>query len=242
MIKIAVCDDEPNAVKDLEDHINNCLSELGILYEICLFDKSKAFWYEVEDGVHFDIIFLDIEMPGLDGMKLAEMFQEFLPDVILIFVSSHKKYVFDSFRLDAFRFIPKDQLEGRIEEALMEAVRKIQGRTERYYIVENRAGVVRVPLRAIVKITREGKNIIIETEKGERLYMRKSLAEALNELPAEEFNMVVRGTICNLAQIVRIEEDGLLLKNGEKVPLVKGKVMEVKQLVKGYWINREKVE
>jgi len=118
MIKIAVCDDEPNVVEELENRINNCLSELGILYEICLFDKSKAFWYEVEDGVHFDIIFLDIEMPGIDGMKLAEMFQEFLPDVILIFVSSHKKYVFDSFRLDAFRFIPKDQLDDRMRDEI----------------------------------------------------------------------------------------------------------------------------
>lgn len=242
MIKIAICDDETRMIERLKNYINSCMDESGIQYEISAFDKSRAFWYEVEDGVVFDIILLDIEMPGIDGMKLAEMFQELLPDAILIFVSAHKKYVFDSFRLDAFRFIPKDQLDDRIEEALVEAVWKIQGRTERYYIVENRAGMVRVPLRSIVKITREGKNIIIETEKGEKLYMRKSLVEVLNELPAEEFNMVIRGTICNLAQIVRIDEDGLLLKNGEKVPLVKGKVMELKQLVKGYWINRERVE
>ncbi len=239
MIRISVCDDEPKIVTILEEQIDNYLSKNDIQYEIKSFDNSKALWYEIEDGMVFDIILLDIEMPGIDGMKLAEMLQEFLPEAILIFVSSHKKYVFDSFKLDAFRFIPKEQIDDRIEEALEEAIRKIQSRKERYYIVENRTGVVRVPLSSIIKITREGKNIIIETEKGEKLYMRKSLVEALNELPAEDFNMVIRGTICNLVQIVRIDEDGLLLKNGDKVPIVKGKVMEVKQLVKRYWANKE---
>lgn len=239
MIKIGLCDDEPKILEVIKRQVESCLNKIQLQYRIYDFDNSKALWYEIEDGAFFDIILLDIEMPGLDGMKLAKRIHDYLPEALLIFVSAHRKYVFDSFKLDVFRFIPKDQIDNRLDEAVLDAVHKIQQNESSCYIVQNRTGIAKIPLSSIVKITRDGKNIVIVTEKGEEYYMRKSLAEALADLPSTDFDMVVRGTICNLAQIIRIDEDGILLKNGERLPLVRGKVLELKEKVKNYWIDRD---
>ena len=71
MIRIAVCDDEQCFVEQIYTILSVQAKEISSALHISTYMDSGQLLYDVEDGVHFDLLFLDIEMPGTDGMSLA---------------------------------------------------------------------------------------------------------------------------------------------------------------------------
>lgn len=82
---------------------------------------AKNLLYEAEDGKRFDLLLLDIEMPGMDGLELASRLRQLLPDALLIFITSHVEFALDAYELSTFRYIPKNNMDGRLEHALLDA-------------------------------------------------------------------------------------------------------------------------
>lgn len=79
MLNIAICDDDAYASKQVEQFACKLLLQNHEIYKIHVFSSSKALLYEVQDGTAFDILLLDIEMPGLDGMELTEALKNISP-------------------------------------------------------------------------------------------------------------------------------------------------------------------
>ena len=86
MIRIAICDDESKTVKSNTQVAELCLSRLSIVGEIETYTQSYNLLYDItEDSFYYDLILLDIEMPGHTGMELAAKIKPFLPNVKIIF-------------------------------------------------------------------------------------------------------------------------------------------------------------
>ena len=102
MLRIAICDDDRADAERIRTAIMKSLEIAGEPYSCQIFQSGKTLEYEVEDGQFFDLLFLDIELGGEDGFVLAEHLQGRLPAALLIFVSSHEKYVYDSFNYTPF--------------------------------------------------------------------------------------------------------------------------------------------
>lgn len=91
VIKIAICDDEEKAVALHERIVKSCLQSQGIGYEITTYTQSRNLLYDItDDGFFYDLILLDIEMPGISGMEIPQQLKGFLPNVKIIFDNFHK--------------------------------------------------------------------------------------------------------------------------------------------------------
>ncbi|MEY8533208.1 response regulator [Blautia pseudococcoides] len=90
---------------------------------MCYTRSQKLLCHITEDGSHYDLILLDIEMAETDGMELAEKIKPFLPDVKIIFITSHLEYAIDAYELSIFRYVPKNDIEKRLTAAITDAVR-----------------------------------------------------------------------------------------------------------------------
>ena len=102
MIKIAICDDEMTFV----DKINTLISEWSAQNQyfsvIQTFSNGQNLIYDIEDGQHYDLVILDIEMPAINGMEVADAIRRLLPDILVIFVTSHTEYALDAYELSIF--------------------------------------------------------------------------------------------------------------------------------------------
>ena len=110
MIRIAVCDDEQCFVEQIYTILSVQAKEISSALHISTYMDSGQLLYDVEDGAHFDLLFLDIEMPGTDGMSLAGAIRRSLPLALIVFITSHTKYAVKAFELSVFRYIPKPEL------------------------------------------------------------------------------------------------------------------------------------
>ena len=105
--RLVICDDEGWVLDKMEAYVRECYRQNRIFVSLQCFDRGKSLLYEVEDGARFDLLLLDIEMPGMDGMELASLVKKRLPDVLIIFLTSHMEYALDA--MERMKDGPKEE-------------------------------------------------------------------------------------------------------------------------------------
>ena len=235
VIKIAICDDEEKAVALHERIVKSCLQSQGIGYEITTYTQSRNLLYDItDDGFFYDLILLDIEMPGISGMEIPQQLKGFLPNVKIIFVTSHTEYAIDAFELSIFRYVPKNNLEVKLAAAVTDAAKLIELEAGQEYTIQTASRMEKIPYKDIFYIQRDGKNASIISSVG-IAKVRKSLQQVFDELNTPEFIFVDRGCIVNIIHIMKISDGMVVLKNGEQLPISRSHLQEVKQKINQFW-------
>ncbi|MGN0335463.1 MAG: LytR/AlgR family response regulator transcription factor [Lachnospiraceae bacterium] len=242
MIRIAICDDDIDKGKWIYSKVWNLMNSYFCNCEIQIFSSSKTLLHEIGDGMCFELLLLDIEMPELDGMKLTEIIKTYLSDVLIIFITSHEKYVYESFKVQPFRFIPKIYIEKMLPLAMKDAMEYIKKSEGKFLCIENNNGLEKIPTRIITYIWHREKYAYIEKTNGEHAKVRKTLKRVYDELPQEDFVWLDRGCICNLIHIGRISRGDVVLIDGTRLQVSKDRLTEVKDTIRKYWIGKEKNE
>lgn len=235
MVRLAICDDEEKMVSLHLDRIRRILEKNRIACETETYTRSENLLYDItEDGFYYDILLLDIEMPGITGMELAEKIRPHLPDVRIIFITSHMEYAIDAYELSIFRYVPKNDLEKRLPSAVLDAVRLAELEEGRVYTIRTNSRLERIPYKSIYYIERDGKNAAIVTAAGVSK-VRRTLAQIHEELDAEEFIYIDRGCIVNLIYIAQVKGNTAVLKDGSVLPVSRSHLQSVKEEINRYW-------
>lgn len=242
MIRVGLCDDEPVLLQKLNQFVSDCYAGHQIFAQTQTFEKSQALLYEIEDGAVFDLLLLDIEMPGMDGMALAARVKEFLPNVLVIFITSHMEYVLDAYELSVFRYIPKADPGPRLIHALLDAAAIIDLQLRESYVIQSQNRLERIPLQSLLYITHEGKNAVLVTdlpgttnEKNTCCRVRRSLQQVYEELDGKQFLFIDRGCIVNLSKVMSIRENQVLLKDGTLLPVSLARLPALKEKLLEFW-------
>lgn len=254
MIQIAICDDERESVALHEKIVKTSLQKLGIGYEITTYTKSSNLLYDItDDHFFYDLLLLDIEMPGFTGMELPEKIKPFLPNVKIIFITSHLEYAIDAYELSIFRYVPKDHPERRLSAAVADAAKLIELEAGQEYIIQTSHRMEKIPYKSMFYIERDGgKNALIHFQSlsaGGRTEgtsspasagmatakVRKSLQQIYSELDSPEFLFIDRSYIVNIIQIMKVSDGTAVLKNGAKLPISRAHLQEVKLQINRFW-------
>lgn len=235
MVRIAICDDEEKAVALHEQFVKDSLQACSIGYEITTYTQSRNLIYDIiDDGFFYDLILLDIEMPGISGMEIPQQIKAFLPNVRIIFVTSHTEYAIDAFELSIFRYVPKNNLEVKLTTAVTDAAKLIELEAGQEYTIQTAKRMEKIPYKDIFYIQRDGKNASIVSIAGISK-VRKSLQQVFDELDTPEFIFIDRGYIVNIIQIMKISDGMAVLKNGEQLPISRSHLQEVKRQINQFW-------
>lgn len=235
VIKIAICDDEKKAVVLHEQIVKSCLQAQCIGYEITTYTQSRNLLCDItDDGFFYDLILLDIEMPEISGMEITKQIKTFLPNIRIIFVTSHLKYAIDAFELSIFRYVPKNNLEVKLSAAVTDAAKLIELESGQEYTIQTANRMEKIPYKDIFYIRRDGKNASIVSGNGTSK-VRKSLKQVFDELNAPEFIFIDRGYIVNIIQVMKISDGMAVLKNGKQLPVSRSHLQEVKKKINQFW-------
>lgn len=235
MLHIAVCDDDGAVAAANAAAAEEVLLECGNIGRVATYTDSGNLLYDItEDGFYFDLILLDIEMPGSSGMELAGKIKPVLPNAKIIFITSHIEYAIDAFELSVFRYVPKQDREKRLFSAIRDAVKLLAIEDGRVYTIQTNSRLEKIPYREIYYIERDGKNATIVTESGTSK-VRKSLQQVYEELASEEFLYIDRGCIVNLIHVMQVKDGMAVLKNQTALPISRSHLKEVKEHINEYW-------
>ena len=211
-MKISICDDLNNELDRLE---SLCL-EFDPHATVIKYTNGHQLCAELDKN-NVNIIILDIDMPGDDGIAVGKRIRESGNDVIIIFYTSYPQYAVESYDCDAFYYLMKDCSKNKFFTVLKRAYDKIKI-NRKYIVIQQRKTPRRIPISDIYYIECIKKHLIYYIE-GEDIEISANLSDAYSELKDFEFYQVHQGYIVNLKKIHKIDGYMIILTNGNKVPI-----------------------
>ena len=231
MIRIGVVDDEKMFRDRISEIVVNVLKGEQVQTEIKKYADGTHFFEALSAGETFDILLADIQMAGMDGMELGRRIRRNSPGMYIIFITSYEEYAAESYRIEAFQYILKQDLESRLPGVIRELAYRLEEQEQEYRIVGNSVEKVKLFYKNIIYLYKS-KNYV--TEEG-IFRERISLESLLKELDSKIFIPVERGYVVNMKRICRISGDTLYLEKGYQVQVSRARLTMVKQEITRCW-------
>lgn len=230
-MRIAVCDDEEVFRNMLMDCLQGCRI-LAETPEILQFSSGEELLEAYEKNEKFDLLFLDVEMKGISGLETGNRIRKLDSDALIIFVTSHRQFVPDAFRINAFQFLVKPVKQEDIDKELERAVEKIK-KNKGLYQIEHKGGVHIIEIKDILYVDVLLREISIHTTHG--IYKKNGkLKEEIKVFQPYDFVQYSKSGIVNMENITGIEADELIMRTGEKVRMSKNYKSEVRKRLSLY--------
>lgn len=218
MLSIAVCDDAALECTELTKQIREILEKRGISALFREFYRAKDF---LEAPETFDLLFLDIKMPEMDGMELAKRLRQETGDTLLVFVTALQEYVFDAYDVEAFHYLVKPVKEEKLEQVLLSALNKIKQRPESdFLLVSSNRALKKIFLKDIVYLEALGRIVKIHgTREDVETYAQIGSLE--EKLKGKDFFRCHKGYLVHLKYVDTFQKNQIFLENGETLLLAK---------------------
>ena len=209
--KIAVCDDEQIFVDDVVKKLKE-QSEQSEIYEYISGEEL------LNSPLEFDMIFLDIEMTGINGINAAFTLREHGFDGMIIFLTSHTEFMPDAFKVKAFRFLDKPLDSEKFNEAFSESKKEIMN-TEHILLSDRSGKTVYLKLIDIVYLEAYGDGTYIYGKTGKVFDTDKPLKYLKEQIGSEHFYQIHKSFIVSYLYVSDILKDGKVIVKGFDQPL-----------------------
>lgn len=235
-MKIAICDDEKVFIEKILYYVDKIFSKYEKEYDIEEYTNGERLIEECRQK-HFETVFLDVDMPELNGFKVAEKLYEINKKVNIIFVSGKESMVFMSYEYRPFWFVPKSNiamLEFVVERLLQKLTMRENSKKSVIINVEVKKKT-EVDFEKILYFKTEDHyvNIFFKDEKSFRSY-REKLDNIEKQLCEFWFVRVHNRYLVNCRMISLIEKNSCKLINGENIPISRLKMQDTKKIFQDY--------
>ena len=221
-MKIAICDDEKIFLSDLEEKIYKILSRLD--HDVFRFTSAEEL---LASPGEFDIIFLDIEMGGMDGMSAARIIREKDAGVPIVFLTSHTEMAIEGYEVNAFRFLKKPVEDEKLRQTLQD-IRLMKDSHKGVMIKSGGEEIVVVPSEVLF-LESDNNNVRIITTSGSYT-TRMKLGEAIEIFNGvnDTIRKVHRCSAVNLDHVARLREREAVLDEGSVIGISRSCFTEFK--------------
>jgi len=208
-IKVAIVEDQEEASNSLMDCLNAFSKENGIVFETRLFKEGFSFLDHDKD---YDLIFMDVEMPGMNGIQVAEKLRNEDSDVALIFVTNMAQYAIQGYSVDAIDYVLKPIKYSRFSALMKKTLRIIDKNQENEIILKTGGGMKKLLLSSIYYIEISDHLLIYHTKDGD-IDVWGTISGAEASLPAESFCRCSHSVIVSLKYVSSVVKDTIYLNN-----------------------------
>jgi DNA-binding LytR/AlgR family response regulator len=234
-MNILICDDMAKDANELAA----MLASLGYEIQISIFaDPFKALRY-IQSGAFVDVCFLDIVMPEMSGIKLAEKLREIHYAGEIVFLTTFNSFASQSYQVRAFSYMLKP-VNGEKLNSVMNALQNMQANAENGLSVKMHGAASVIPFRDIAYVEASHNAICINLLDKSVIKVYVAIGKITQQLLQDgRFDRCHRSFIVNLSEVKTVENNEVVMKSGKNIPISKGYLQVKSKIVK--WIFREKL-
>ena len=216
-MEIAISDDNSNIVDEVKNLLDEYALSKNLSLDISTFNDGQAV---LESDERFNIAILDVEMPGCNGIELGKILREKNRHIVLMYITSHKKYLDEALNLNAARFFEKPIDSKRFYDGLDNALKRIDNTTIKFFLKEDNASV-RINANDIIYVEIEPighRKTKVVTE--EKTYISSNKIAFWEEhLISSLFVKTHKSYIINMEYITKYENNTLQLDGKYNIPI-----------------------
>lgn len=240
MIKIAFCDDDMEVLHQMNELLDRYRVERNEDITYAAFQSPFELLTEIEKGIRPDILFLDVVMPGQNGMDVAKEIRQYDTNMKIIFLTSSPEFAVESYSVGAYFY----QLKPIWEESffrLMDAVLvECEKKKKNSLILRSKDGITRIDLQQLEYCEVLGRKLLFHLENGAVLESAWSLDDLAGQLMQySNFFRPHRSFLVNMEYIQNISSRSIKMVNDAEIPIPHGKCSEIKNTYMEYAFNGE---
>lgn len=224
ILKIAVCDDEIQFAKNIKEIVMDFYREKNIEIEVDIFASGDEFVEMKKDMLKYQIVFLDINMIGIDGIETATRLRTLSETAVVIFVTAFIEYTIAGYKVEALRYILKTDVnfEKAIYESLEAATKKLVTRLDMITIPFQR-GIKKIAIDRIVYIESElhNLNFYVCEDEIKKYSLRGTMVDSEKYVKCEKIIRIHQSYRINLDYCEKIYYNRIVLSNGLELPISK---------------------
>jgi two-component system LytT family response regulator len=209
MITCIAIDDEPLALEVIERY---CHKNGGLELKATFLDPLEAFEYLNSKKV--DLVFADINMPGISGMQLVKALS---PGPLVVFTTAYSHYAAESYNLNAVDYLLKPITYERFNTAVGKASKALLPEESPTILLKSGPQTYPVRLSDILYLEKDGNYMTVHL-KDRHILIRENMSDVFNLVPDADFIRVHKSFVIAVRHIEKIETHQLTI-NGKKIPV-----------------------
>lgn len=227
IFKIAICDDEGDMVRRVSELCKKYLFDRELGGNISQFCNGNEM---LNSGICFDIVLLDVQMPKIDGLKVANSLRKTDERVEIIFLTNYEEMAREAYKVRALRYVLKSRMEEELIESLDAAIAELLKR--KVIILDNgiKSMVVDIDDIYFIESLGDDSNICI---KDENEIFKKPLKYWEDYFENALFRCH-KSYLINFSSVIELNGSFIVLKNGSKIPISVRKMQKTKEQFQKY--------
>ncbi len=210
MIKLCVVDDDPKDLQTIKAHIARYQRQAGADFQVAAFKNGSEFLDHYKTG--YDIVFLDIEMPGLDGMETARRLRKMDQRIGIVFVTNMAQFAIKGYEVKAVDFVVKPLVYYNFVDKLRRAIEFLEINRQKEIIIVSGDNAIRVPVNKIYFIEKEKNYIIYHSSLGE-FRERGNMSDIEDAFLEYGFSKCIRGCLVNLRYVRKTSHNSVWVED-----------------------------
>ena len=202
------------------------------------FGSGESFWFRYEEERDYDVLILDIQMPGINGMELARRVREADGDIVIVFAAGVSDYLEEGYEVEALHYLVKPLSQEKLERCMEKALKR--RRQERFVTVHGGEGILKISQERINYVEARGRGCCVGRVK--ELEARESLSEMESLLEPEEFMKCHRSYLCRIGNIRRIDRGSVEFDDGSSIPVSRRLYQQVNRRFMAYFRRKRCIE
>ena len=225
VLNTAICDDEKLYIDNIVQHLNYFSRDNNVNFEKSIFTNAEDM---LSSNIKFDIAILDVEMNGMNGLKLGEQLRKINSHIVLMYVTAHRKYLDDALNLNAVRFFEKPLDSQRFYRGLRDAIKRIDNSTINFYLKDGKT-TERVSAQDIIFVEIEKRRTKLVTIDGEYRssnninFWKENLSSSIFISPHKSF-------VVNLNYVTTYKRNLIILDGQYDVPISRNKQTDFRKV------------